>query len=586
MTDDYDEEDYPGEPVGFDIETASANQLFTYGPGFLRLAGFSGPSEPILTTDMSELVTALDDAPMIYGHNILGFDLLALAHYHGADWERLAAKSIDTMLLDRLDFPPMAKDTGGSVDKYDLDAVCERRGVPGKTDSIRDLGKEFGGYDQIPVDDDRYREYLQGDVRAIENLLDELPELNSYAIREHKVQSWLGRMSLNGFRVDIPLLNQRLSEGEIRKSAALHSLSEDWDLPLGRFGWSGRGNDKIEQWEEFDSPLASLEGRKWLLQVWDAFGITNPPKTDKGRLSTKAEDMRTLIATNMLHPDLIEILILIMIVTTERTVYQTTESCLTSAGFVHPSINMGQASGRSSVTNPGLTVFGKRGERYHERDIFIPDNPDWSIFTCDLSQVDMRAIAGLSQDANYMALFNDGRDPHTEIAVQLFGDASFRQQIKPITHGSNYGLGANKLIAQGHDPDKVRKYFAQRKSQFPVLMAYFDDIREQASSGLLDNGWGRKMKCDPRRTYTQGPALMGQGAAADILKECILRLPPELRPNVKVTVHDEIVFAAETKGIDEVMHAVKEAMTFEWRGVPIECDLSGPGNSWGAVCAK
>ena len=571
-------------PVGFDIETGPADELFTYGDGFLRLAGYSGENGPMTTTDMQELIRVLDDAPWIYGHNVLMFDLPALCFRHGADWESLSRKTLDTLILDRLDYPPKARDTGGSVDKYDLDAVCERRGVPGKADILKELAKEFGGYDKIPVTDPRYIEYLRIDVQAIEGLIDELP-LDDYAKREHRVQSWLGRMTLNGFDVNVELNNERIAKGEETKAAALVSLSEDWNLPLGKFVWSGRGDDKVETWTPFDSPLASVEGRKWLIEMWDAFGVTNPPKTGKGRLSTKAEDLRTLIGQNHLHPDLVEILNLIMTVTTVRTVYQTVDNCLVN-GKVHASINMGQASGRSSVTNPGLTVFGKRGERYHERDIFIPPFPDWSVFTCDLSQVDMRAIAGLCQDPNYMALFEDGRDPHTEIAIQLFGDAKFRQEVKPITHGSNYGLGQNKLIAQGHDPDKVRRYFSQRKSQFPILLNWQDDMREMARSGYLIGSHGRKMKCDPRRVYTQAPALMGQNGAAEILKDCILRLPQEFRPYVRTMVHDEIVFCAPDKDIEEIMQEVRKAMTFTWRGVPIECDLSGPGPSWGAVSAK
>ena len=571
------------EPVGFDIESGPADKLFTYGEGFLRVAGYSSEDEPATTTDMQTLISALDDAPWIYGHNILGFDLLALCFYHGADWETLSRKAMDTMILDRLDFPPQARDTGGSVDKYDLDTVCERRGVKGKTDDLRELAKEFGGFDSIPVDDERYLAYLRGDVKAIENLIDEIPR-GSYANREHKVQSWLGRMTLNGFRVDTVLNDERIAKGEETKANALVSLNQDWDLPLGKFHWSGRGDDKVETWEDFDSPLASLEGRKWLLQMWDAFGITSPPKTDKGRLSTKAEDLRTLISSNMLHPDLVEVLNLITTVTTVRTVYQTVDDCLVG-DRVHANINMGQASGRSSVTNPGLTVFGKRGGRHIERDIFIAED-GWSIFTCDLNQVDMRAIAGLCQDPNYMDLFSDGRDPHAEIALQLFGNVSFREQVKPITHGSNYGLGQQKLIAQGHDPDKVRHYFAQRKSQFPILLNWQDEVRETAKSGLLIGSHGRKLKCDPRRVYTQAPALMGQNGAAEILKDCILRLPNEFRPYVRTMVHDEIVFCAPTKGIDEVMAEVKRAMTFDFRGVPIECDLSKAGQSWGEVCSK
>ena len=79
---------------------------------------------------------------------------------------------------------------------------------------------------------------------------------------------------------------------------------------------------------------------------------------------------------------------------------------------------------------------------------------------------------------------------------------------------------------------------------------------------------------------------MGQNGAAEILKDCILRMPQEFRPYVVTMVHDEIVFCAPTKDCPEIMQEVKRAMTFEFRGVPIECDLSGPGRSWGEVSAK
>src|SRR6266446_2112768 len=105
-------------PVGFDLETASAGELFSHGPGFIKLAGFSGPDNSVsYLTDMTYLITVLDDAPWIYGHNILGFDMLALAYHHGADWDKLSRKAVDTEILDRLVHPPMARDTGGSLDK-------------------------------------------------------------------------------------------------------------------------------------------------------------------------------------------------------------------------------------------------------------------------------------------------------------------------------------------------------------------------------------------------------------------------------------------------------------------------------------
>jgi DNA polymerase-1 len=582
--------------VGFDLETNDASQLFKDPKGeFVRVGGWMTDNGPKTTADIEgELIPALNEAEYIHAHNFYGFDGLALAYHYPerVNWEALAAKSLDTMVMERLRRPPEARDVGGSKDRYDLTESCKRNGVEGKTDNLKELAAKHGGLDQIPIDDPEYLSYLEGDLIAgqalFDRVLDRLPS-KKYAHREMQVESWLGRMTLNGFRVDMDLLAKRIKQTEARKQKAMHILADDYGLPLGRLGWTGRKPNKKEVWEEFSAPFRTQEGKEWLAEAWSSFGVVNPPVTETKELATSAEALREMIETDVLHPDLVNVLELMMIVTTSRTVYQTVDDHLVD-DRVFPHINMGQASGRSSVTKPGLTVFGKKGERYHERDVFIGE-PGWVVFTCDLSQVDMRGIAGLSGDRNYAALFENGRDPHSEIAMKFFGSVAFRDKIKPITHGANYGLGKNKLIKQGHDEKVVLDYFREREMQFQTLMNWQRNIRAVARAGLIDNGWGRLMKCDPDRVYTQAPALMGQGCAADILKECILRLPASVRQFVRITVHDEIVFCCPIDIVQDVMRVVKAAMTWEWHSpsgliIPIECDIAGPANSWGATCAK
>src|SRR5271166_1198976 len=210
--------------VGFDLETASASDIWRYGPGYVRLCGYIN-GEPVITEDLKELSVALKEAPWIYAHNFFCFDGLALCYYHPElfNWEELSAKALDTLILSRLDWPPEARSTGGSDDKYDLTSCCERKGVPGKTDDLGNLAKEFGGYDKIPVDDERFQAYLRGDLNAIKGLIEKLPR-TPYAKREHKVASINGRMTLNGFRVDEALLAERIEQGESLKGQCYQIL--------------------------------------------------------------------------------------------------------------------------------------------------------------------------------------------------------------------------------------------------------------------------------------------------------------------------------------------------------------------------
>lgn len=561
----------------FDLEGASADQLFTGGQegSFLRLAGVAGDGPVGITTDMDKLLAFLERAGEVVGHNIAGFDLLALAYHHGADWEDLMAKARDTLLLARLADPPMSKEHGVSLEKYDLDHIAQSLGVMGKItgdDGLKSLKKEFGGFDKIPVDDPRYVAYLKADVEATRAVAKHYP-MTDYGRREHRLASLAGRMTLNGFRVDVPLLRERIAEGQRAKAAALKELNADYGIPL-------KGK----------SPLASKAGKEALIRALgecgiprDPSGVPYHPKTEKsGSIKAGREGMALIKEHYGDLPGISRLCDLVTTVTTIRTVYQTAANYLVG-DRVHPRISMRQASGRWSVLEPGLTVYGKHAGRHHERDIFIGE-PGHVIMTCDKSQVDMRAIAGHCQDPAYMALFAPGRDAHQEIADML---GITRQDAKARGHGWNYGLGAKRMIAEGADPDVVWTFVKGMESRFPTLMAWRDDIRDRGARGeLLDNGFGRKMRCDPHAAYTVAPALMGQGGARDIMCEALLRLPEWIRPYLRTMVHDEVVLSVPEHLVDVVGRTVKEAFTWEWRGVPILCDLSKPGHSWGDVSAK
>jgi DNA polymerase I len=576
----------------FDIETADSKKLFTYeGDSYVRLCGAANEHSLVaVTADPERLIEALYDAEEIVGHNIMAFDLIALCWHYDLDWDELAGKARDTLILARLKDPPRSRETGGSIDRYDLGHVADKLDIGTKSDELKRLKREFKGYDRIPTGDPRYRGYLAADVELTREVARHYP-MTEYAEREHELATIAGRMTLNGFKVQRSLLARRIREGAEQKQEALSILNEDFGLPLDKTVLRGRNPNKYAVKMDFASPLSTNEGREWLIGKYAELGVADYPLSPKTRKpSISAEALTKWVESvpqEMMSYELGDMIALMNEVTTVRTVYQTVDNCLTDAGRVHPVVSMGQASGRWSVTNPGLTVFGKRDGRHHEREIFIPESGH-SLITCDLSQVDMRGIAGLCQDRAYMKLFEPGRDVHTEIAEQLFGDPDYREKCKRIGHGYNYGLGKNKMIFEwGIDPDLVERFFAGMAKRFPVLMAWRRRIRARGERGmLLDNGFGRKMRCDPMQAYTQAPALMGQGSARDIMGESLLRLPSYLDMFLRVMVHDEIVMSVPTKSVKVVKEDVEKAFTWEWRGVPILCDITGPGENWGKVSAK
>ena len=134
------------------------------------------------------------------------------------------------------------------------------------------------------------------------------------------------------------------------------------------------------------------------------------------------------------------------------------------------------------------------------------------------------------------------------------------------------------------DPAIVHKFDRSMRDRFPRLLEWREEVRAQAESGqLLDNGFGRMMRADPQRAHTQGPALKGQGAARDLMMTGLLRVPAEVHPMLRAQVHDEIVISAPIERAEEIGRAVVEALTFEWRGVPILADMSRTGTDW-SIC--
>ena len=584
--------------VGFDIETPKAEQLYTggYEGPFVRLVGTIDdyPSRVGDSSTMAYFLRALEQADVIYGHNILRFDLPALAYHCGADYDALAAKAIDTMVLARLADPPGAKHVT-KAGYYGLDEVAHRLGHEGKTDDLKALAKEFGGFDRIPVDDPRYVAYLHGDLGATKFVYDVLTAdgLSDYARLEMRKVAFQNRITLNGWRVDLPLLSDRVAEEDGKRRSAIEVLGRDYAVPLVKKD----GKPSL-------SPWATEGGREALTAAFQGAGAQYVPRTKTGALAIGKEPMGSGHWVNsegkrvpgMLHPDAYgklpavrELCAVLATATGATAKYAEIQNHLVG-DRVHAGIGEDQASGRWAMTKPSLTNLGKRGEKIQQRAPFIFE-PGHVGLTCDLSQVDMRAIAALSQDVAYMELFAPGRDAHTEMAAVYFGSPSKenRDRTKPINHGLNYGQSDRMIAARtGLDIGLVSLASSRRAQAYPRVLEWTEEVREIGASGqLLDNGFGRLMRCEPERAYTQAPALMGQGAARDIMCTAILRLidmadrfGKNVLPYLRGVVHDEVIVSVPEEEADAWATLLKRAFTFEWRDVPILCEVGVPSKSW------
>jgi DNA polymerase-1 len=122
--------------------------------------------------------------------------------------------------------------------------------------------------------------------------------------------------------------------------------------------------------------------------------------------------------------------------------------------------------------------------------------------------------------------------------------------------------------------------------RFPRLQAWKDEVRALAAEGELDNGFGRIMMCEPSRAFTQGPALIGQGTARDLMMECLLNLPDFAVRMLRAQVHDEAVFEVPLALADQIVPRIEQAFNFSWapdpsfRPVQIVAEAGKLGTSW------
>jgi len=452
--------------LAFDIETAAAEDLHSYGPGFIRLCGWKivGSTEPVtISTEPAELVDSLKAADAITAHNGINFDLMALASQGYISfnlYERMCTRMFDSMIVERQLNPVAAKGKQPSG-YYGLDATAARYGLAGKSkvdfqgrveivrrvqgdaaaaklvksyelrkrkagdgfnepaevSVLKLLSDLHGGFDKIPVYDPDYRSYLAEDVDTQERVFtalsglvrEEEPGSQRYVRREHYTAMSMGRVTLEGMRTDVDETMRRWSEGQARLEAGKKLLHEKFGMPL-----------------EGKYPHRSNQGKAAFRRAILATGIgedaleANWPMCDDGSLKTGKDVLDTFIPIfERSKPAAAELCRTIKAFNGERTIYGTVLDHVVG-DRVHPYIGPDQSSGRWSMKDPGLTVMGKRGGKARERAIMLADNDDEVLVAIDADQVDARVIAAECQDPAYMALFAPGMDLHSEVAYRVW----------------------------------------------------------------------------------------------------------------------------------------------------------------------
>jgi DNA polymerase-1 len=261
------------------------------------------------------------------------------------------------------------------------------------------------------------------------------------------------------------------------------------------------------------------------------------------------------------------------------------------------------ATGRLSSVGPNLQNIPVRTEEGRQiRDCFIAGKGFESLLTADYSQIEMRIMAHLSNDAALLKAFESGEDLHASVAGLVFGvkpsevDPEMRRQMKAMSYGLAYGLSAYGLAVQldlsaSAAQELMNKYFIR----FGGIRDYLSDVVDQARKvGYTQTVMGRRrylpdLSSDnrQRREVAERMALNApiQGSAADIIKKAMLNVASlmsekKLKSQLLLQVHDELIFEVAPGEQEELTQLVRKGMgsAFELRA-PLDVSI-GVGSSW------
>jgi DNA polymerase-1 len=240
-------------------------------------------------------------------------------------------------------------------------------------------------------------------------------------------------------------------------------------------------------------------------------------------------------------------------------------------------------------TAPNIQGAGRRIRvLLTDRDLILAE-PGEVLIGADLSGIDARAVAGLSGDPAYAALFEPDRDIHAEGSLMWFGDTAHREQAKAINHGLTNGQGARSIAADtGLPVDDVQNMITAHFKQFPGVAAWQAKLRADAEQGRpLATGTGRWAPSDPGRAYTTAPARAGQACARDLFVTGLFRLHRYgFLKYLRLALHDEVVLSVPEVAAKNVLEFVVELMSFDWKSpsglvIPIVAvPATGSGPRW------
>ncbi|MDF1703209.1 MAG: DNA polymerase I [Aeromicrobium sp.] len=369
--------------------------------------------------------------------------------------------------------------------------------------------------------------------------------------------------------------------------------------------FTSRMTEAAQQAFEAIGREVNLGSPKQLQEVlFDQLGLPKTKKTKTG-YTTDADALQSLFLKSE-HPFLAHLLAHRDVTRLRQTV-EGLQKTVQADGRIHTTFAQTiAATGRLSSFDPNLQNIPIRTESGRRiREAFTVGEGFETLLTADYSQIEMRIMAHLSEDAGLIESFKSGHDFHTVMAAKVFDrtpeeiDGGLRARIKAMNYGlayglSSFGLGQQLGIKPGEAQVLMDDYFATFGGVRDYLFGVVDEARQ---TGYTATMLGRRrylpdLQSDnrQRREIAERMALNApiQGSAADLIKVAMLGVQRELAAQglgtrLLLQVHDELVLEVAPGERDAVETLVRQQMAGAADlSVPLDVSV-GVGPTWHAA---
>ena len=414
---------------------------------------------------------------------------------------------------------------------------------------------------------------------------------------------------------------KKVLEEELKKQESLN-LFNNIEMPvapiLADMQWEGMyidekelvkyGDNLKKHIEELRIDIYKLAGEEFNINSTKQLGVIlfeklnlTPSKKTKSGYSTDVDALEKLKGT---HPIIEKILEYRQLVKLNSTYVEGMIPFINlKTGRIHTFFHQTvTTTGRLSSTEPNLQNIPTRTELGKKlRKVFKPGKGK-VFLDADYSQVELRVLAHMANDAIMVDAFNTNADIHTISASQVFKvpveevSKQLRSRAKAVNFGIVYGISEFGLAEQiDIKRNEAKQYIEQYLETYHGIRDYMSEIVEEAKrKGYVETLFGRRRYIPELSSNNYMVRKFGdraamntpiQGTAADIMKIAMINVYNELKnrnlkSKIVLQIHDELIIETLIEEKEEVSKLLKECMESAAKlSVPLTVEVE-EGNSW------